>query len=381
MPIKQRKIEINYRPLQTSCDIEVVGSVPSKQVYQADFKEYTPDYTLTPLTLFPRCNATDPDAVNKIGLVNSKLTNMRWYERYGSTQTLIDSTNTDYSIVESGTNKGQITVKKNVETINPLTLEFVAEYVDARTGQVYVFQMTKLITSLDGTAAIPVLLLDAADTELWNPVRQKTVQRSFSWKALAGDTDVSDKCNFFLYRLLDTGALEQITDGSGDNDWEFVSLAGNTYTFDLNYIGEEMTFIVKATYDGDGNPSTDPNDAFLVKSAKFVRYIPKLWCDWQGVPNEVDNGTTVIYPKPIVTDSIGNIDLPEEMFRFFWYKSTNNGTSWTKVADIKAPAIPMTDGMILKLEVEDRGPYCYVVDSDGNVVCSGGVPVVVRKNG
>ena len=69
------------------------------------------------------------------------------------------------------------------------------------------------------------------------------------------------------------------------------------------------------------------------------------------------------------------------MFRFFWYKSTNNGTSWTKVADIKAPAIPMTDGMILKLEVEDRGPYCYVVDSDGNVVCSGGVPVVVRKNG
>lgn len=55
----QKKIEVNYRPLQTSGGIEVVGSVPDVQVYQADKAEYTPDYTLTPLTLFPRCNATD----------------------------------------------------------------------------------------------------------------------------------------------------------------------------------------------------------------------------------------------------------------------------------------------------------------------------------
>ena len=67
MATKQRKIEINYRLLQTSCNIEVVGSVPDMQVYQADKAEYTPDYTLTPLVLFPRCNATDPEAVTKIG--------------------------------------------------------------------------------------------------------------------------------------------------------------------------------------------------------------------------------------------------------------------------------------------------------------------------
>lgn len=43
MATKQRKIEINYRLLQTSCNIEVVGSVPDMQVYQADKAEYTPD--------------------------------------------------------------------------------------------------------------------------------------------------------------------------------------------------------------------------------------------------------------------------------------------------------------------------------------------------
>lgn len=113
MATKQRKIEINYRLLQTSCNIEVVGSVPDMQVYQADKAEYTPDYTLTPLVLFPRCNATDPEAVTKIGAVNSRLTNMKWYERIGTTRTLITSTNTGYSITESGDSKGQITMKKN----------------------------------------------------------------------------------------------------------------------------------------------------------------------------------------------------------------------------------------------------------------------------
>lgn len=44
----QKKIEVNYRPLQTSGGIEAVGSVPDVQVYQADKAEYTPDYTLTP---------------------------------------------------------------------------------------------------------------------------------------------------------------------------------------------------------------------------------------------------------------------------------------------------------------------------------------------
>ena len=46
MATKQRKIEINYRLLQTSCNIEVVGSVPDMQVYQADKAEYTPDYKI-----------------------------------------------------------------------------------------------------------------------------------------------------------------------------------------------------------------------------------------------------------------------------------------------------------------------------------------------
>ena len=115
MATKQRKIEINYRLLQTSCNIEVVGSVPDMQVYQADKAEYTPDYTLTPLVLFPRCNATDPEAVTKIGAVNSRLTNMKWYERLNGVRTLITSANKSYVITETGAEKGKIQVTDHNE--------------------------------------------------------------------------------------------------------------------------------------------------------------------------------------------------------------------------------------------------------------------------
>lgn len=101
---KTKRLDVNYTPLQISGSIEVVGSVPDRQIYSSDVKEYTPDYTLTPLVLFPRCNATDPDSYLKSGSVNASLTNMKWYQIIGTQRTLINSDNTDYEITTEGDN-------------------------------------------------------------------------------------------------------------------------------------------------------------------------------------------------------------------------------------------------------------------------------------
>ena len=66
------------------------------------------------------------------------------------------------------------------------------------------------------------------------------------------------KCKFFWYRLLSTGALEAITTGAGDNDWEFVSLNKNVYKIDRNYIGDDITIVCKATYAASGTPASTP---------------------------------------------------------------------------------------------------------------------------
>lgn len=379
---KQRKMSINYRPLQMSGGIEIIGSVPDTQVYQADKKEYTPDYSLTPLILFPRCNATDPDAVAVIGSVNSKLVNMKWYERIGTSRTLITSTNAGYAITETGASKGQIQMKKNSATINPITLEFYAEYVDTRTGQTHVYRFSRLARAVDGTDALPVIMIDSPSALDWNPCREQS-QHVITAKMIVGDMDVtlSSKCRFFFYRVLPgTGALELIVDGNGDNDFEVVSINKNVLVIDRDYIGPEQTYIVKASYAQEGTPSATPNIGISPVSTAIRRRIPKIECDWEGVPQEVADGTKIIYPKPLIWDTMGTIPNPSAHFNCKWSVKLPGASSESLVATGYAPAIPFTDGMMLYLDVEDRGPYCAVV-SGSAFVFSGSKLVVARKNG
>ena len=380
MQSKQRKIVINYRPLQTSGGIEVVGSVPDVQVYQADKSQYTPDYTLTPLTLFPRCNATDADAIVKVGSVNELLTNMKWYERVGGVQTLITSSNANYVITDTGAKKGTIQMRKNTVPGIAITLEFYAEYVDTkRTGQTHVYRYTHLVRAVDGSEAQPKLMIDSPSSIDWNPCRD-IANQVITARLLIDDIDVTatTKAKFFFYRKLDTGALEQIIDGNGDNDWEIVSITKNVLTIDRNYIGNDQTYVVKASYSVGGSPASTPDADIDYASTTIRRRIPGLQADWSGVPMQVSDGTKVIYPKPIITDTLGTIPNPEEIFDCEW-RTKVGAASYTLVATGFTPAIPFTDGMMMQLDVVDRGPYAVVVTTDGKHVTSDNKFVVARK--
>jgi len=379
---RQKKIQVNYRPLQTSGKIEVVGSVPSVQVYQADKDEYTPDYTLTPLTLFPRCNATDPSALTVPGTVNAKLTNMQWYETIAGTRKLIESTNASYEITTDGSSKGQLKVKKNVSTTQALTLDFYAEYVDTgRSGQTYVFRYTYLVRAVDGTEAAPVLLIDCPSGRDWNPLRDGS-QQTITAKMIVADIDAtsSGKCKFFFYRVLDTGALQAITSTTGDNDWEVVSVSANQLIVDMDYIGHEQSYIVKASYDAGGSPSAQPDDSIAYKSTTLRRRIPALDVDYSGVPGEVPGGTTAIYPEAVIRDTLGTVPTPETVLECSWLTKVGAGAYALKAQGMSAE-IPYQDGMMLEMQVTDRGPWAAVVDSSGKYVTdSQGRPLVARKS-
>ena len=379
---KQKKIQVNYRPLQTSGKIEVVGSVPSVQVYQADKGEYTPDYTLTPLTLFPRCNATDPSALTLPGTVNEKLTNMNWYETVNGTRKLIESTNKEYEITATGSDKGTIKVKKNIAPTAPVTLDFYAEYNDStRTGQTFIYRYTYLIRTIDGTEATPVLMIDCPAGRDWNPLRDQS-QQTITAKMIVADVDVttSGKCKFFFYRVLDTGALEAITSTTGDNDWEVVSVSANQLTVDMNYIGHEQSYVVKASYDAGGSPASQPDDNIAYKSTTLRRRIPALDVDYSGVPGEVPGGTTAIYPEAVIRDTLGTVPTPEDVLECSWLTKVGAGSYALKAQGMSAE-IPYQDGMMLEMQVTDRGPWAAVVDSSGKYVTdSTGRPLVARKS-
>lgn len=188
------------------------------------------------------------------------------------------------------------------------------------------------------------------------------------------------KCKFFWYRLLSTGALEAITTGAGDNDWEFVSLNKNVYKIDRNYIGDDITIVCKATYAASGTPASTPGISDPAVSTVIRRRIPKIEADWEGVPTGVPDGTYAIFPRPVIRDTMGVIPNPSAMFNCHWYVKKSGDAGYAKVADGYSPRIPFSNGMMLKLEVEDRGPYVALTQS-GKVLTQGGKAVVVRKFG
>ncbi|MCB7264539.1 hypothetical protein L0P11_22495, partial [Bacteroides uniformis] len=82
-------------------------------------------------------------------------------------------------------------------------------------------RFSRLVRAVDGSEAQPKLVIDSPSSLDWNPCRDIS-KHIITAKLLVGDVDVTatNKCKFFFYRKLNTGALEQITDGNGDNDWE-----------------------------------------------------------------------------------------------------------------------------------------------------------------
>ena len=213
---QQKRFDIHFAPLCISASLEVVGSVPRRQTWSADTGEFIPDYTLTPLVLMPRCTATDPDGTTAAQVVNTSLTNMKWYERQGTQRTLIETDNADYEIAQEGEMKGQIKVKRNSSVVNPLTLEFTAEYADPRgSGQVYVFRLSTVVPVSDATVPAPVLLIDSPATVVWNPLRQPS-GRTFTARVLAGDTDVTASSAVTWHRVLDDTGAEELITGDGD---------------------------------------------------------------------------------------------------------------------------------------------------------------------
>lgn len=365
---RKKGMNINYRPLQASVSMQVLTSVPDRQFYSATEKSYTPDYTLTPLTLFPRCAAVDTKSTSAAKSVNAELTNMKWYERIGGVQKLISS-GTDYVITETGEYKGQLQVKKNSSLANPITLEFSADYVDTRTNQVLTFKSNKVIIVSDSSSPQPVLNIDSPDTVQWYPVRDQ-LQQTITANLMVGDTDITndERVKFWWYRVLSTGALEEIVDGNGDNDWEIVSVDRNVLVIDRDFIGDEQSYVCKAAYRESGDLPENPDIYDSVKTTRIVRYIPKLECDFKGIVSGCPEGTNNIYPVAYVRDAVGVISNPEEWFKFIWMGKKPGDTGYSKIAEGISPTIPFAEGMLLELEVEDRGPQAIIVDNDDSNV-------------
>ena len=250
--MKVRRFDFNFKPLQIDLSLSVVGSVPDRQNYDADADEYTPDYTLTPLVIQPQISRMDKDEILTPGSVNSNLANVRWYEIVGGTRTQILAENTNYEITTSGGNAGRILVKKNVQPQNPLTLEYYAEYLDQRTGQIHILQKTFPIRCSNSTVFKPVLILDTPDQTIYNPLKDQAVQVIHA-SLRCGENECAAANRIFVWeKFRENNTWTEIgTDTVLDYDVQ-VSNDTASLTIDRSLMGNDLYIRCRAKYDRGG---------------------------------------------------------------------------------------------------------------------------------
>ena len=373
--MKTRRFDFNFRPLQLNITISVDGSVPDRQNYNADTDEYTPDYTLTALILQPRVSRLDKDEIVAPGNVNSLLANVKWYEIVGGTRTLIEAANTDYEITASGGQAGRIKVMKNAQPNIPITLEFYAEYVDSRTGQVSVIHATHIVKCGNATAYMPDLVLDAADQTIYNPINDPDTQAVHA-SLRTGAAECATANRQFVWEVLRANGTFTTLGCDNSDYWASVSSDGTTCTVNRKLMGSGQIVRCRAKYDPDGNPGgVTLTDAAPQAIVAFVRRIPKFEYDY-ALPVNIPAGLLQMYPEIYVWDVNGPIDNPEAVLLPIWYIGTNqaSGTpsSYAQVSHGYNPVIPTSYlstlyGAVVGLDVKDPGPLVPWKNSDGKV--------------
>ena len=373
--MKTRRFDFNFRPLQLNITISVDGSVPDRQNYNADTDEYTPDYTLTPLILQPQVSRLDKDEIVAPGNVNTLLANVKWYEIVGGTRTLIEAANTDYEITASGGQAGRIKVMKNAQPNIPITLEFYAEYVDSRTGQVSVIHATHIVKCGNATAYMPDLVLDAADQTIYNPINDPDTQAVHA-SLRTGAAECATANRQFVWEVLRANGTFTTLGSDNSDYWASVSSDGTTCTVNRKLMGSGQIVRCRAKYDPDGNPGgVTLTDAAPQAIVAFVRRIPKFEYDY-ALPVNIPAGLLQMYPEIYIWDVNGPIDNPEAVLLPIWYIGTNqaSGTpsSYAQVSHGYNPVIPTSYlstlyGAVVGLDVKDPGPLVPWKNSDGKV--------------
>lgn len=401
-----RSLNINYTPLNASCEIVAYGGVPDRQTYNSRDGGFNPDYQKTHLCLYPKCNASNPSKETVSESVNDSLTSVAWYELVynSSTKKYVRgskiTTGSNYQVVESsgdGLVAGMLIVKKNAATNNPLRFEFEANYIDNRSKQIIRYRGQKSIFCDDTEKPVPILHVTPRAVK-YNPLEDANNQ-TFEAMLTDGKNDVTDSKNtrYYWYRKTNINgnnySLELIT-GSAENDIDVVSLPtkiatvdgkdvnvyGNKLTVNRNLIGEGAAYVCKAMYRVDGLKSSDTFDnTDPIEEMAITRIMPVIKITYSGVGDTSDENLKYINPIAQLSYRDTPIADPLEYFDVNWYVKKPTDTEFSLAATGLNPQIPFTDGMQLKVAAIDKGPYKVIVDDAGNRIVADDGSYLITK--
>ena len=275
---------VAYSPLRVSVGMQVTEGVLTQE-YDPGASEYAPDRRIRPTAILPVVSVSDPAGLLAGGVANAMLADIYWYEGEASEANVILDSNPDYDIdkASENTNRGRITVYKNVPFNQPLTLVFKAVLVDMAGGKVR--RKANVMGSVDLTTSTvsssPLVLVQGYPRgNLYNILDQRALK--LSAKLMSGTEEIPSA--FWWYKKEGT-KLTPLEDLDGAKTGEL--------TVPVGYVGRRGKFVAKVQDCRKDLKAVQ--DAWLDAELEKVRDYPRnlvakqYMMDW----NEVYAGITV----------------------------------------------------------------------------------------
>ena len=227
---------VAYSPLRVSVGMQVTEGVLTQE-YDPGASEYAPDRRIRPTAILPVVSVSDPAGLLAGGVANAMLADIYWYEGEASEANVILDSNPDYDIdkTSDNTNRGRITVYKNVPFNQPLTLVFKAVLVDMAGGKVRrkanVMGSVDLTTSTASSSPL-VLVQGYPRGNLYNILDQRALK--LSAKLMSGTEEIPSA--FWWYKK-DGTKLTPLEDLDGAKTGEL--------TVPVGYVGRRGKFVAK----------------------------------------------------------------------------------------------------------------------------------------
>lgn len=385
-------------PYDTFCSIRVVSGTNYCPAVQSISASGSPDIdrTSVPTIIAADVVATTKDNSGTIdSILNSSVTNIKWYVQKGSESVGKDITthsewsSSDYSF-GSGADKGRLTVSKNIPAGTSWRIWFECDINDTRLGYtvaVHVVSDAVLLFSIADAGEQYIMSIDRPSAEIYEPALDARLLHD--WKTGNGiaSTFVDDgktylrKMNVALKKGKDVLSASDYTikifKVSGSNRTEVTTstersieaISGNEITFNLLF-SEEITFqiscfvgtneVARKNYGWAWSSEFPTTDEGIVGGATY--------CDGEQQSYR---------PKFNFAGSV--LECPCVAFCLDWYYRKNSALTYVGNGEVQT--YDLTDGNMFVsgstegeavLQISKRGAFAYVADGSDRLVDDSG---------
>lgn len=381
---KMEKAPVIYSML---CDIDVMaeGYTPTTQNYDAVSGIMFPDYSASPLNLFPRCVLIDPDSPVASRTCNSMLKSFEWFEVTKSGTVSVYSKGgtaaSGYEVIASGDYAGQLVVKKNGSVGTPRALRFVGIYEED--GYTYKFDRSIPLTTNDVTPAGSELMIDSPNSVTYNPLRMPE-QQTINVIVIKGTTNITndERCKLMWYRRDAKGTETLLTANADYDNIEVVSVVksknGSITSLVINreLIGDGQTYVVYAMFRADKKFPSSPAASDSRAYTTIKRQFPPLTCVIRG--DGLRSTTDVNCVKAIVSDNQGVLENWNRYLYASW--KVSDGTTDVEKARGEEVMLPSEYGKDFFCDIEDRGTNKVMVSDTGEWLTDADGSVIITKD-